>query len=172
MRRLTLVWSLAGMCCATSHAQLPPPLSFFPHHQGDIWEYVHPSIPGPYEQNIITTDSLAPDGRYYLSTTMRGRMLVDTTLLEVRSNIWGGSNYENLTYKLDAALNDMWNVYRHGSFNLQARVVGIFQTILFGRLVSVKQIDYTDSASGLLLDTDYLAESFGLIGQDNDGFPA
>lgn len=172
MKRAAMLTVLIVLIAAqTGFPQTPSPLSFFPHHQGDIWEYVNPYIPGPYVQNIITSDTIGPDGRFYLNTTMRGRMLVDTSLLEVRSNIWGGTYYGNLTYKLDADVGHSWIVVRSSGFTLVARVHSIFQSVVFGQLVTVKQINYTDSASGLLLDTDYLAANFGLIGQDNDAMP-
>jgi hypothetical protein len=148
-------------------AQAPPPLSFFPHHQGDIWEYVGSA--GNYFQNRITADSLGPDGRFYIETTMFGKMRIDTTTFEVHGRIWAGGEYENLIYKLDADVGEWWTVSRRQQYSIQAHVVAIYGTVIFGNIPTiVKVIEEVDSASHLQLLTDYLASDFGLIGQDID----
>lgn len=61
------------------HGQTPNPLSFFPHHLGDIWEYVEAGHPEFYWQNIVLADSLGPDGRYYIQTSQFANFIVDTS---------------------------------------------------------------------------------------------
>ena len=153
-------------------SQTPNPFIFFPHHQGDIWEYVDPMNPNNYVQNIITIDSVGADGRYYVVTTMFGPMRLDTTTFEVHGQRWAGAPFENLIYSLSADSGEAWVVQRNEFRTLLGTVVDAYETYIFGNvLVTMKEIDYTDSASGLLFDTDYLASDFGLVGQDVDAFP-
>ncbi len=153
--------------CQYLHSQSPEPLSFYPHHKGDIWEYREPT--GPYfEQNRILEDSLHTDGRYYLETTMWGKMIVDTSTNEVFRY---ATSY--LQYKLDADSGDTWIVFRGTYYTRQAIVIDVFDAYIFGNNpVQIKMIDYVDSASGLLFETDYLASGFGLIQQDFCNMPA
>lgn len=153
-------------------SQSPDPLSFFPHHQSDIWEYVDWWGRNP-EQNIILKDTLGPDGKYYLETTMFGKMCIDTATFELRSNKWGGFTYSTLLFKLDADSGDTWIAWREESFPiLKAIVVDVYQLLVLGNVKTVKEIDYVDSATGLLFDTYYIASGFGVIRQDVDAFPA
>jgi hypothetical protein len=147
------------------------PLTFFPHHAGDIWEYIDPNMPTFYDQNIIASDSTGSDGCYYLRDSFWGRQRLDTVSLCLYGQKWGGLPYSNLIYMLDAGTGDHWVVQRNEWSTLVAHVVDVYTGLVLGRITTVKQIDFTDSASGLLMDTDYLASGFGLIGQDNDGFP-
>jgi hypothetical protein len=162
---IALVLANSSMCSQTAD-----PLSFFPHHRGDIWEYQE--YPSGISQNRIITDSLGQDGRYYIQTTMSGALRIDTVACEVHGNSWGGPLYSNLTYKLAADSGDSWTVAHFGGATMMARVATVFQSLVLGEAVTVKQVDFVDSASGLLFNTDYLASDFGLIGQDNDGFIA
>lgn len=158
------------LTCEYLHSQSPEPLSFFPHHQGDVWEYVYP-WGGGSEQNIILKDTLGPDGRYYLETTRLGKMCIDTATFEVRSNKWGGFTYNTLLFKLDSDSGDTWIADINEYWVLKAIVVDVYQMYFWGYLVTVKEIEYVDSATGLLYDTYYLASGFGIIRQDIDTFP-
>jgi len=155
------------------YSQTPDPLSFFPHHLGDIWEYVEAGHPEFYWQNIVLADSLGPDGRYYIQTSRRGNFIVDTTqYLVYRVYALG----QDLVYKLNANLGDYWIVAQLGDERMSARVVNLYQTFLFGvGPVTVKVINnYFVNASGtdsLLTNTDHIAEGFGLIRQDFDTMP-
>jgi hypothetical protein len=148
------------------------PLSFFPHHLGDIWEYVEAGHPEFYWQNIILADSLGPDGRYYIQTSQFANFIVDTSQFFVYN---GAASVENLIYKLDANVGDYWIVWEgSGGERHTAIVVGIYQTFLFGvGPVTVKVIDNYNvyPLDSLLTNTDHIAEGFGLIQQDFDGMP-
>jgi len=55
----TAIFLLMLQCCFL-HAQTPDPLSFFPHHQGDVFEYqIYQS--SDWFQNVIIEDSLGED---------------------------------------------------------------------------------------------------------------
>lgn len=146
------------------------PLSFFPHHVGDVWEYTGGNPP-VITQERITRDSLAADGRYYLYHTYYREMIVDTASRRVLLPP-SGERDTALLYRLDASFGDSWVYLRFAGGVVIATVRAEFSTILFGHSVVVKKIEYADSASGLLVNpTDYLGSGFGLIGQDIDTFP-
>lgn len=156
---------------SASLAQNADPLSFFPHHAGDVWEYTGGNPP-VITQERITQDSLGADGRYYLHHTYYGRMIVDTAGRRVLlpPNLVRDTA---LYYRLDARFGDSWVVARFAFGGaVVATVRAEFQTIMFGQIVEVKKIEYADSGSGLLAyPTDYLGSGFGIIGQDIDTFP-
>lgn len=152
-------------------SQEPNPLSFFPHHLGDVWEYTGVLPPHHVWQERIIEDSLGPDGRYYTNHSYYGRIRIDTTSFEVRTNYGNATDYGVLVYKLDADSGETWIHHRLGTYTFIARVVGVYDGLFWGDVRTVKQIELTDSASGLLLLTDYLASGLGLVGQDIDAFP-
>ena len=149
-------------------AQTPPrPLDFFPHHQGDVFEYQNNGV-STWFQNIIIKDSLAGDGKYYLETTYFGKMTVDTALREVRNNEWGGGYYSTLLFKLDADSGDTWICWRNQFGAIRATVFSVFPSSGFGVDVVIKEIGYTDSASGLYLQSYRLASKFGIVAEYED----
>ena len=151
------------------YSQSPHPLEFFPHHQGDIFEYYWNESAHPDSfQNIITKDSLGLDGKYYLETTRFGKMSVDTTTYEVRDNSWGGPFYSNLLFKLDADSGDQWVVKRGEFATYLATVTDVFYTNWLGYFIQVKKIEQVDSASGLYLHSYYLGSKFGNIIMEYD----
>ena len=181
MKRMTLL-SLVIMLSGSRviEAQTPDPLSFFPHHKGDIWEYYYPNpwVPPKYEQNIITLDSLGPDGRFYIKTTLLNNFILDTTSLWVYRTF---SEFDTVAlerrYKLDADSGDYWIVSDFDTLGREsAKVIDVYWTYLFGDdLVLMKEIDYYGFGppwlDSLLDYTDYLASGFGIVGQDFDTFP-
>lgn len=155
------------------YSQTPHPLDYFPHHQGDIFEYRYYLLADSF-QNIITKDSLGMDGKYYLETTRWGKMSVDTITYEVRNNLWGGiepGHYSNLLFKLDADSGDTWRVVGNEYVTIKAKVTLFFVTYMFGQWLYGKKIDFADSASGLYLNTFYLVEKFGIAREDADPDP-
>jgi hypothetical protein len=126
-------------------------MAFFPHHKGDLWEYLEGK---DTTQNRVVLDSLGADGKYYVQTTMStmfgGRFRVDSSSYLVHETFMG--NFNALRYDLHADSGDTWIVHRVG-YTKQARVVSAFKTNVFGRILTVKRIDYVDSSSGLLFET-------------------
>jgi hypothetical protein len=147
------------------YSQTADPLSFFPHHLGDIWQR------GLNRQNIITKDSLGADGRYYIEMSIDGRLRLDTSTFELHGREWGGEEYSNLLFKLDAQQGAHWAVRRYPNATILATVVFVFNAFVVDTVVEVKQVDYADSASSLLILTKYFASSFGLAGEDIDAMP-
>jgi hypothetical protein len=157
-------------CFGIANAQQPDPLSFFPHQFGNIWEYTGVTPPYYVWQERILQDSLGSDGRYYIRHSYYGRLIVDTVAKTVlQHNLTGDTA---VLYRLEARQGERWVVFRYNPRSVRiATIRAEFSTILFGSIIEVKMIEYTDSASGLLILTEYIARGFGIIGQDIDGFP-
>lgn len=164
MKHRSLILLLMLMCIVQS-LLAQPPLSFFPHHLGDVWQR------DTNWQNIITKDSLGSDGRYYIEMSSDGKMRLDTTTFELYGWHPTEGMYNTLLFKLDAEQGDRWVVGRGTHSVTVATVVAVFNTFVVDTAVMVKQIDYSDSTSGLLLLTKYFASSFGLAGEDIDAMP-
>lgn len=159
---------LVMLHCCFLHAQSPDPLSFFPHHLGDVWQRA--VVPVSW-QNIITKDSLGLDGRYYIDMSSDGKLQLDTTTLELYGWWPYGGVYNVLLLRLDAQEGDRWVVGRGPNSVTVATVAAEFNAFVIDTVVQLKQIDWADSASGLLLLTQYYASGFGLVGEDIDAFP-
>lgn len=163
-----LIWLLWN---AASLAQTPHPLDYFPHHRGDIWEYLYDeNPPGGFviRQNKIISDSLGLDGRYYIKATEFGNFVLDTTALQIYHAFLGSIG---LFYKLDADSGEVWTVWQDSTVHrISARVSDVFQEYIFNHLSIVKVIDYYDYSIGapesLLVWRHYLASNFGLVRTD------
>lgn len=159
-----------GLC------QIADALSFLPHHLGDLWEYYDPYHPFT-EQIRITKDSLASDGRYWIETTKRETLVLDTAASTVYQVGGFGKPFELFPkFKLDADSGDVWTVFQDSVYRKSARVVDTYDTYLFGpEIVAVKEVDFYDYTLGnpesLLTDTYYLASGYGIIAWDIDTFP-
>jgi hypothetical protein len=162
MRSIIIIYFLF---ISLTPAQTVHPLNFFPHHEGDIFEYIRPST-SEYFQNIIIKDSLGEDGKYYISmdSPLFNQWYVDTASYEV----YGGNFLTLLEFKLDADSGDTWTVRRDSFLTERAEVIDVFPTILFGEDIIVKIIEYTDSASGLYFGSYWLASKFGIIREYGD----
>lgn len=173
MKAIVLVVVIIGVVAQPSAvlSQQPNPLSFFPHHLGDVWEYTGVLPPYHVWQERILADSLGADGRYYVNRSYYGPLRIDTNSYEVRGNFGGSTDYPVLVFKLDARLSETWVRRRGPQFVYMARVAGIYDGFILGMTTQVKQIELTDSASGLLFLTEYLASGLGVIGRDIDAFP-
>lgn len=165
-----LLFLCMSQWCFFANAQIVDPLDFFPHHEGDIWEYWR--WDAPPEQNIITSDSLSADGKYYLETTMFGPVIVDTTSFEV---FFRPDNHK--WFRLDADSGTTFTVYAEIDSNGQGyRISGtigeIYQDFIFGQLVTVKRFDYYLKGIGdpdsLWSHSYHLAMDFGLVLQEAD----
>ncbi|NIV12153.1 MAG: T9SS type A sorting domain-containing protein [Aliifodinibius sp.] len=160
------------MCMPVLLAQNP--LDFFPHHEGDIWEYWYDeNPPGGYviRQNAITKDSLGNDGRHYIETTLFNKFILDTATFEVY-RYYSNPLYKDKWYKLDADSGDTWIVWQDSSGQHQflAVVSDVYQEPYFNQAVTIKIIDYYMHTVGvpesLWTTTHYLASNFGLVRTD------
>ena len=122
------------------------------------------------EWNRIDSDSLGADGNFYIQSTLFGKLKVDTVNFEVWDSFWGGGPYSNRRYKLNADSGQTWVVAPHSNSTIIAKVFSVRQTIILGFAATVKRIDFLDSLSGLLNNSDYIAAGLGLVAQDFDTF--
>ncbi|NUN69991.1 MAG: T9SS type A sorting domain-containing protein [Bacteroidetes bacterium] len=165
MKTYTLVFFLT-----TLYAQEPHPLEFFPHHQGDIFDYYvkdpfcQPCSPDSF-QNVITKDSLGSNGIYFLQSTRFGKWTVDT----VTYDVYNGPTLALLKFRLNADSGDSWTVYRfENGGSMRAKISKVFKSTYLGQNVTIKVIEYTDSASGLFINSLWLASKFGVIAEYGD----
>ncbi len=178
-KRMILI--LAGMLCFTSlNAQVVDPLSFFPHHEGDVWEYLEfEDLQGVVDtvQSVILTDSLTLDGKYYIRMTEFGTFLLDT----LTYNVYTTRNQSiSLKYKLNATLGDSWVMFTDSVNNIEfiGQVEDVFTTQIFNRFTTVKKMGFygvlTNYGDSLWFGSDYLASNFGIVQTDfefaNPGF--
>ena len=168
MRMLILIsvsWALSAYQIGLG--QSPTPLDFFPHHQGDVFEYQNAGLDSWF-QNIIVRDSLGDGGRYYLETTYFGNFSIDTVSYEVCNRQYGGEEYSTLLFKLDADSGDSWICWRNQVGAIKATVTRVFASSGFGEEVVAKDIAYSDSASGLFMRVFRIASRFGIIAEYQD----
>jgi hypothetical protein len=143
MTRSIVATSLVILLAATvSFSQIPSSPNFFPHHKDDIWEYRDPLDTTRRYWNRIMTDTLGPDGNYYLETTLFGKLKVDTVRGEVWDNSWGGPLYSCLRYKLAADSGEIWKVTGPDSNPSHiSRVRDVRRFYLFGVPAIIKRIE-------------------------------
>jgi hypothetical protein len=154
---------------------------FFPHHLGDIWEYIEVdfytgTILDTF-QAIIALDSVDEDGNthiffenYYFShkeSYPSGHFLVDTLNHVYHHEIGGLPDF--LIYKLYAQQGDQWVMYAYPFSEYEiARLDSVYVQNIFGSLRSVKAFIYFSApdstwTTGLARYGSKLAENLGLI---------
>lgn len=187
------------LTCQNLHSQSPDPLSFFPHHQGDMWEYFLYE-PGYHDtlQNFNIKDSVDTEGTIFVTQSARRinpiqppYLFLDTAYYTIDSSynvyghyLQGGPGAENLlVYKLDAKQGDQWVVQIHqDSINIygyeMARVREVWEDELFfgsGVYTIFKAYAYfyaQDSTDTLGLGRygDVLTKGFGLWSRGGGDF--
>ncbi len=155
-----------------SLSQNPDPLSFFPHHLGDYWEYQFYQTDCSSDYSTfqkVVLDSILPDGnhlvRFSPSQIPGSEFLINTSNFEVKVPSFDSS----LVYKLNAKLGDSW--FLDSENNEKVKVIDVDTTTIFGKISILKVFDfwiysYPDS---LWIVRDYLASDFGFIRQDVEG---
>ena len=145
------------------------PLDFFPHHQGDIWEYITPN--GAILRTEIIQDSLGDDGRYYIRNTGNAffnNVIFDTLNAEVFVKNYPIQGLNGKWYKLDAQVGDSWTVAQDSINVYSANLFDAHFQSNFGYVTMVKAIAYYEKPVGfpdsLLFAVDEIAEGFGFIG--------
>ncbi len=152
----------------SSHAQTPPPLSFYPYRAGNVWQYKDASNDQVFYTKFIDSDSLASDSSIYV----RGHRLPEGTIFE---KIDTAFNVFNLLfqpsyprYKLNANVGQAWQVGLLGADTVRATVVNSFSDRVFGVLTIIKvyrfEVVRPPPQPPFWLGDDYLASGFGLVG--------
>lgn len=151
--------------------QNPDPLSFFPHHLGDYWEYKHydmSCLPFGYSSSRVTLDSLLPNGNYFVEKGQK--YYINTTTYEVFFPSPNETTY--VYYKLDAQVGEKWIRGDSSAAGYSyAIVTDIFMTTIFFVNCTVKVIEFWDKGEvdSLWTHTEYLASGFGLVRSDVEG---
>jgi len=181
-RPVKLLWGAVDRSAAVpGWEQLYNTDDFFPHHLGDIWEYIEVdfytgAILDTF-QAIIALDSVDEDGNthilfenYYFShreSYPSGHFLIDTLNHVYHHEIGGLPDF--LIYKLYAQQGDQWVMYAYPSNVYElARLDSVYEEYIFGSLRTIKAFFYfsaPDSTwnTGLVRYGSTLAENLGLI---------
>ena len=164
--------------------QAQEPASFFPHHLGDIWEYVEVDMfdwSVDTLQSTIVSDSLDSLNRahVYFELNYLGHSFAKTEdwpqgnfIIDSQNNVYSlysfGLPYF-LIYRLDAQQGDQWVMYKYGpdSYDM-ARCDRVDTEYIFGEWRQTKYFSYyfaSDSAdtTGLVHYYSTLAEGLGMI---------
>ena len=155
---------------------------YFPHHLGDIWEYIEVdmftgAIIDTF-QAIIALDSVDEDGNthimfenYYFShreSFPSGHFLIDTLNHVYHHEVGGLPDF--LIYKLFALKGDQWVMWisADSSSYEMARVTHLNQSLVFGISKEVKDFVYyfaqdSTDTTGLVRYYSSLADGIGLV---------
>jgi hypothetical protein len=158
--------------------------SFFPHHVGDLWEYVEyefGGLPISTFQATITSDSVDSSGNthvYFINYTIWSKSNriqawpSSEFIIDSLNNVYhleeGGRPYF-LIYKLDAQQGDQWvmHTYEPGQYEM-ARCDSVIMQYIFGEWRQTKDFSYylafdTTETTGLMRYYSSLAEGLGMI---------
>ncbi|KAF0148412.1 MAG: hypothetical protein FD143_2875 [Ignavibacteria bacterium] len=155
-------------------AQELDPYQFFPANVGDRWEYTQA---GPNVTYTVIRDStdMKDSSRfifYYNPPLYYGA----DYRIDKNYNVFYLPQFHNLhEYKLDAQMGESWIVIVVDSNKWEeSRVSGIYQSFVFGKLTTIKEIQYyqcwrrPDSLiDTTLINVQKLAYGFGLISKEN-----
>ena len=152
----------------SSHAQTPPPLSFYPYRAGNVWQYRDAFNNEIFWTRYNDRDSLGNDGVIFI----RGRRVPDNTTfrekIDTAANVffWYGSGPPptDTLYNLNATVGQSWQGFRP---EIRITLAGIQSGIVFGVPTTVKLFRFTlaqpPPREPLVFREDYLASGFGLV---------
>ena len=130
-------------------SQEPESGSFFPSSVGNVWEY---NTDHGFVRQELVQDSLDNSGKKYLFLAPNSNPIF---MIDSQNQVFYDPSVLNwLKYKLDATLDESWTVYPEISDppgiiqRRDARVDSIYQTFLFGKTRTVKEIGYYDLPFG------------------------
>lgn len=178
-----IVVALLGslLCFATTHAQTPNPLSFFPHHRGDVWQYfVYDGIANDTLQARIIVDSLDQNGQTHILFHLQSIGPIGPPLYpwfdRYRINQQGlvyasGMSYFNrLQYRFDLPVRGKWVATQPGpNYFEMGRTIEITSGTLFGTPTTFRRIEYystSDSTDTIHILRQYravVADGFGVV---------
>ncbi len=153
----------------SSHAQTPPPLSFYPYRAGNVWQYRD-----AFNNEIAYTryndrDSVGNDSSIYIW----GRILPGSSRLfekiDASYSVYALLNQPNYPhYKLNADSGQSWQAaqFANGS-QIVATLIGISSGRVFGFQTTVRRYRFTlvypPPHPPFWISDDYLASGFGLV---------
>jgi hypothetical protein len=188
MRFLMFIFHLLLLlvCSKNTIAQNPDPMSFFPHHIGDLREYWFfersLSFPDDTMQTEIIVDSIGSDGSTFITQIARSINPVEPPIyffedtahfrIDTLQNVWGRySEYSDtllLLYNLNANKGDKWIILNTPWGSEMARVRNVWQEFSFGKIRTFKSYIYygtndTTDTLGLVRYEEILEEGIGLF---------
>lgn len=152
----------------SSHAQTPPPLSFYPYRAGNVWQYRDAFNNEIFWTRYNDSDSLGNDGAIFI----RGRRVPDNTTfrekIDTAANVFfwygGGPPPTDTLYNLNATVGQSW---RGWDSDIRITLAGIQSGIVFGVPTTLKRFRFTlaqpPPREPLVFREDYLASGFGLV---------
>ncbi|MCL4551732.1 MAG: T9SS type A sorting domain-containing protein [Bacteroidetes bacterium] len=156
------------------HSQNLDPYQFFPTNIGDRWEY---TWAGPDVVYTVIRDSIdVKDSSRFVFFYAPPLYYGADYRIDKNYNIFYLPQFDNLhEYKLDAQVGGKWVVFVSDSNKWEeSRVSGIYQSFVFGKLTTIKEIQHyqcrrrPDSLiDTTLIDVQKLAYGFGLISKEN-----
>jgi hypothetical protein len=158
MKKLLLFIALSLFVLNNALAQTPDSTNFFPHHKGDMWEYLFTDGTG-YDtvQVIITVDSTDTNGVSYITEIGRSinpvapPIMVESitnyrvnSLNEVYTDYYTDGAYikNPLIYKLNAQLGESWSLDTSGNNAERCRIRSMDTNLIFGEKRIIKDYDF------------------------------
>ncbi len=175
-RTKVAAWTLVLLISSFSYSQGQnlDPYQFFPTNIGDRWEY---TWAGPDVVYTVIRDSIdVKDSSRFVFFYAPPLYYGADYRIDKNYNIFYLPQFDNLhEYKLDAQVGGKWVVFVSDSNKWEeSRVSGIYQSFVFGKLTTIKEIQHyqcrrrPDSLiDTTLIDVQKLAYGFGLISKEN-----
>ena len=171
-----LFFTLFSLLSINLQADEPDPLSFFPHQVGDTWIYSH--YHGGISKTTVTKDSIDEFGNIFIWRSGFPFTMIDTDYyVHIEPN-----ELKRRDYKLDAKKGETWTVRPADTVKklprIEAYVDAVYETIILGKLVTVKRIAYfnlyngdttIESSNALYTHTQWLASGIGVIQEIGEG---
>jgi hypothetical protein len=151
-------------------ATAQPPINFFPHHVGDVWQYR-----SAFTGEIVLTEFFIKDSVDQVGNTFiwyKEPSWVEPNIYKIDTLnsvdiLHSPSDTANLPllYRLSADSGVGWTFLRSPWDSVLARVVRVFPASVFGHPVTMKKIEYIGypPSGGSWLGNRYLATGFGLV---------
>ena len=167
LRRINVLMAFAAV---TVYAQTPE--SFFPHHNGDVWQYRSAFTGEIVFTERFVRDSVDQTGNVFIWYNRSGSVMPGTGLYRIDTlyNVYqlytvNDTTNQPLLYRLSADSGVGWTYLRSPWDSILARVVRVFPASVFGQQVTMKKIEYIryPPAGGFWIGNRYLATGFGFV---------
>jgi hypothetical protein len=179
MRMLSFYLLCSVVCvvalASDTYGQSVDPATFFPHATGNQWHYRDIMNDRHYSDEWVDHDSSDGHGGWWVYYVRKvGTIPNPPLLMFIDSNLDVYERYEfsdpnpQLRYRLKAKVGDTWN-FDPSDTSYKAEVIGISQGVVFGKVVTIMQIEYFTRYVGgeMWLQVHYLASGIGLIRLDS-----
>lgn len=167
MKKINILPAFVIVFAINIFSQTPDPLSFWPHHIGDVWQYrdaVNNQVVGTRYLDSIYIDPITSDIYIYYRPIGSGTIYkIDSTGRLYNLNFQPG--YPR--YKLNADSGDSWVAGIVGDDTVFVTITDIYEDYVFGNWTTIKvftfEIIYSYLPEPFWLGDDHLASGFGWI---------